>query len=265
MPFTFSHPAAAVPLRHALGRFGVLSALVIGSTTPDMGYFLPWLGVSSRVTHGLEGLFSFCLPLGAVMYLLFHALLKAPCLDLMPRCMRVRLLPHAGHGPWLPHGTSPWGVPVSLLLGAVTHIVWDSFTHAGAPAVIALPVLNALLFEVHGYQVLLFKLLQHVSSLVGLALLAWWGWCWLRVAAVSTEPHSRLLSASTRAGLWILFGVLPPMVALRGTLTAIREAGLPRVEGVVVHFVVLDVMVLGSILLLYSVAWQTLAWRIRPR
>lgn len=265
MPFTFAHPAAAVPLRHALGRFGVLSALIIGSMTPDMGYFVPWLGVSSRVTHGLTGLFSFCLPVGILMYLLFHAVLKMPSLDLMPRGLRGRLLPYAGPGSWLSSGTSVWGVPASLLLGAVTHIVWDSFTHVGAPAVIALPVLNALLFKVHGYEVFLFKLLQHLSSLVGLALLTWWGWRWFRKAPISAEPHLGLLSVSARSGLWILFGVVPPLVALRGTLTGIREAGLPRVEGVVVHFVVLDVMVLGSIFLLYGLAWQALAWLIRPR
>ena len=35
MPFTFAHPAAVVPLLRPLGRYGVLSALVIGSIVPD--------------------------------------------------------------------------------------------------------------------------------------------------------------------------------------------------------------------------------------
>lgn len=264
MPFTFSHPAAAVPLHRPLGRFGVLSALVIGSATPDVTYFVP-LGVSPHLTHSLAGLLSFCLPVGCVLYLLFHALLKAPCLDLMPRWTRMRLAPHAGHGRWLASGASPWGVPVSLVLGAATHVVWDAFTHSDAPGVVALPVLSTLLFEAHGYQVFMFKLLQHLSSVLGLLLLAWWSWRWLRSAAEAPEPPPGLLSVRTRFGLWMLLGTLPLAQAFRGTLIAIREAGLPRVESVVVHFVVLNIVVLGGMLLFYSLWWQALAWRARPR
>lgn len=41
MPFTGSHPAAVLPLL----RWGLIpSALVIGSMSPDLGYFLP-LGI----------------------------------------------------------------------------------------------------------------------------------------------------------------------------------------------------------------------------
>ncbi|MSQ59664.1 MAG: DUF4184 family protein [Betaproteobacteria bacterium] len=40
MPFTIAHPAAALPLLRPLRGFGVLSALVIGSMTPDFPYFL---------------------------------------------------------------------------------------------------------------------------------------------------------------------------------------------------------------------------------
>ena len=42
MPVTIAHPIAAIPLRRPLGRLGVLSALVIGSITPDVPFFLPF-------------------------------------------------------------------------------------------------------------------------------------------------------------------------------------------------------------------------------
>lgn len=267
MPFTFSHPAAAVPLYRPLGRFGVLSALVIGSTVPDVIYFVP-LGVTARLTHGLPGLITFCLPVGMVLYLLFHLLLKKPGLDLMPRWARARLAPHAAQAAqaaWPAAGTSPWGVPVSLVLGAATHIVWDAFTHAGAFGVRLFPVLNTLLFEAHGYRLYLFKLLQHLSSVLGLALLAWWGWRWFSRLPVPAQAPAGLLSERVRWGLWALLVVAPLVAAFWRTLVVWRHAILTKAEALLVHFVVLDIMLVGGLVLLYSLVWQILAWRKPPR
>ena len=41
-------------------------------------------------------------------------------------------------------------VLLSLLAGAATHVLWDSFTHGGAAGVI-FPVLETRLFTVSGY------------------------------------------------------------------------------------------------------------------
>ena len=54
MAFTPAHAAAAVPLHRLLGSRAVLSALVIGSMTPDFAYFLP-LGVRRAQSHSLVG------------------------------------------------------------------------------------------------------------------------------------------------------------------------------------------------------------------
>lgn len=258
MPFTLSHPAAAVPLRGLLGRFGLLSALVIGSMTPDVGYFVPGLGISAAFTHSVIGVFGHGLPVGLLLYVLFHGLMKAPCVDLMPAWWRARLAPLARPGTWLAPGASPWGVPVSLLVGAATHVAWDAFTHAGTPPVQALPVLSTVLFEVGGRSILLFKFLQYLSGVLGLALLAVWVWRWASSAELAGESGSEGLSWGARAGWAALLLVLPPLMALRGTSIAIREAGLPTLERVVVHFVVLDIQALGGLLLLYSLAWQAL-------
>jgi hypothetical protein len=93
MPFTLAHPAAAVPLRGCLGRFGVLSALVIGSMTPDCSYFLPWT-VPRSETHSPSGLLWFCLPAGLLAYALFHIVLKGPLLALLPTQILGRLGDH---------------------------------------------------------------------------------------------------------------------------------------------------------------------------
>src|SRR2546422_563636 len=84
MPFTLAHPAAVIPLRRVLGRASVLSALIIGSLSPDVIYFIP-LGIGRATSHSLAGLFWFCIPVGFVGYLLFHALLRPIGYYLLPR------------------------------------------------------------------------------------------------------------------------------------------------------------------------------------
>src|SRR5262245_4745992 len=94
MPFTFAHPAAAVPLHRPFGRYGVVSALVIGSLSPDIAYFLP-LSVAHADSHSPTGLLWFCLPVSLLSYVLFHTLLKGPLLGLLPDFALSRLQAHA--------------------------------------------------------------------------------------------------------------------------------------------------------------------------
>ena len=81
MPFTFSHPAAVLPLLRPLGRFGSLSALVIGSMAPDFSFIVP-MGLSRAQTHAPAALLTYCLPAGLLAYLVFHRVLKLPLLRL---------------------------------------------------------------------------------------------------------------------------------------------------------------------------------------
>ena len=101
MPFTFAHPAAAVPLRRWLGRAGVLSALVIGSMAPDLTYFVPF-GVDRASTHSLTGVLWFCLPLGVVTYYIFNFLVRPVMYVLLPPTWRDRLTPLLDHASLIP-------------------------------------------------------------------------------------------------------------------------------------------------------------------
>jgi len=139
VPFTFAHPAA-LPLLRPLGRYGSLSALVIGSMAPDLAFFVP-LDATRGQTHGPAGLLLFCLPAGGMTYLLFHLLLKAPLLGLLGQRLQEQLAGPAARP------LARWSaVLVSLLCGAATHLVWDSFTHPGTAVVDALPALRVLIF-----------------------------------------------------------------------------------------------------------------------
>jgi hypothetical protein len=169
MPFTLAHPAAAIPLLRPLGRLGVLSALVVGSLMPDLPYFVP-MALERGATHSLAGLLWFCVPVGLLVYAIFHALIKAPCCEGLaalappPLAERLRKMSEA-------RAVRSVGVGVSVLAGAATHVVWDSFTHADGFLVAAWHVLATRLFSVGSYDVAVFKVLQHASSGIGLLVL----------------------------------------------------------------------------------------------
>ena len=64
----------------------------------------------------------------------------------------------------------------AVILGAVTHVVWDSFTHRGTVVVNAIPALKAVAFHVEGWRIRWFFVLQVLSSVFGLMVLAIWAW-----------------------------------------------------------------------------------------
>lgn len=125
MPITFAHPTAAIPFT----RLGMpLSALVVGSMMPDLPYFLH-LSTGAGYAHTPRGLVTFCLPVGFVTLWVFHTMLKRPLLSLAPPAHRRRLALAAQEFRFLPLSRLIVA-SFAVLLGAVTHVVWDSFTHS---------------------------------------------------------------------------------------------------------------------------------------
>ena len=131
MPFTISHAAAVVPLQQT--RLP-LAALMIGSMSPDFAYFLP--GEPLReLTHSIAGIFWFCWPVSFRPLVLFVRVLEEPTRALLPDRWHTRF------------ATSDREISLktlalasaAVMLGAVTHIVWDSFTHRGTSMVDAYP------------------------------------------------------------------------------------------------------------------------------
>src|SRR5262249_12717329 len=168
--------------------------------TPDFAYFLP-LGVSRGQSHSLAGLLWFCLPVGGVTYALFHGLVREPVIALMPSSLAARLSAVPSPAPRGVRGALVIGL--SLLLGALTHIAWDAFTHRGGVAVAALPSLQAVVFRVGRYPMPVYRILQHASSLLGLGVLARSSWRWLATAPTARAVPPRPLSAVTRAAIAI--------------------------------------------------------------
>jgi len=253
MPFTLAHPIAAIPLLKPLRGLGLLSALVIGSLMPDVPLFLP-VSLRRNVSHSLAGVFWFCLPLGLITYVLYDRVLERPLSALMPDGMRRRLafVQRTSRPPaWSP------AVLVSLVVGAMTHVTWDSFTHGGAAVAQLLPAIENRLFTVSGYTVYVFSVLQHASSVVGTLTLMLWIWRWYRKApeaetratpAPSADARRRIVGAiavavAAAVGVAII-SRLPVALTLRG------------LQGLTRGVVVAGLASLFMSVMVYAVAWH---------
>ncbi len=189
MPYTISHTAAVLPFSRHLARYRVLSAAVIGSMVPDFGYLLPWRFARFQ-THSAIALATFCLPVGLATYWFFQFLLKRALLELLPDGAYLRSRPSAGAAniaslaAWL---TAAAG----LLVGAVTHLVWDAFTHENARGVRMIPALDDTVADIAGHHLLAYKLMQQGSSVAGLAIAAWIVWAFAARSGGATGRPAR--------------------------------------------------------------------------
>ena len=160
MPFTLSHAAVAAPLSR---RGLVLSALVIGSMAPDFEFFLR-LSLLSRWGHTPLGIFLFALPAGLAALWLFHAVLKRPLLALLPQTLQTALAPVAARFTFGPPRQFV-RILLSLLIGSLTHALFDSITHENAPAVQLIAWLRITIAVPFFPPQPVFHLLQYAFSL----------------------------------------------------------------------------------------------------
>ncbi|OKI05317.1 hypothetical protein A6A06_11925 [Streptomyces sp. CB02923] len=193
MPFTLSHAAAVLP---ALRRTGtargplVASALVAGSFAPDVTYYadsvLPGAMLFGDVTHGLPGV----LTVDALITALLVGgwlLLREPLVALLPTAWRGRVYAVVRGRPWPAGGGALAALAlwfyVSAVLGALTHTIWDAFTHPGRWGTRLVPVLNE---TVGGFPLCTY--VQYGTSALALGAMGWFLWTALRRTPEGRPP-----------------------------------------------------------------------------
>ena len=165
MPFTFSHPAIVLPLTFLPRQWFSLTGLVIGSLTPDFEYFLR-MRIKSNYSHTIDGLFWFDLPLGLLLAFIFHNIVRNSLFDNLPTFFKSRFSGFRQFD-WNEHFKKNWFVVViSILIGAASHILWDSFTHENGYFVETIPMLTNTI-DIFGRQIPILKILQHSSTIIG--------------------------------------------------------------------------------------------------
>lgn len=257
MPFTMSHAAAVLPFYRPLARWRVLSAALIGSMVPDFHIFAPWR-MERFETHSAVALFTFSLPVGLVCYWVFQYLIKVPMIEVLPDAAFARWRPFAAPAPI--ESLRQWLIAAcGVLTGAVTHLVWDAFTHEGARGVRMLPIQDEPFFDVGHHHLLFTRVLQDVSSLVGLVIvIAVLGYA---LRSDRQEPAvSRMLSAAERhAWVWAL--TLGSCVLWAAFLAlSYLDGGIPRVGWLVYEAAIASLRGFASAAILFAVLLQ---WRLR--
>lgn len=249
VPFTPTHTLAAVPLGLLWSRPGVFSSLAIGCMVPDWPLYVPG-GPPYDLTHSFAGILIACLPLGLGLALLYQAVLKRPLFELLPAPLGRRLARFLD-GPNLARPGTLLAIAAAVALGAMTHVVWDAFTHRGAWGVALLPQLGEPLLTVSGVRIPGYAALQHGCTLFGLPLALLLFARWYRRAeqkplpATVLTPGSRLFWTAILTLLPVLIlGVmvielLVPQLTPRGVfITLVRgvtRAGLAMLASIALY------------------------------
>lgn len=170
MAFTFAHPAAVLPLQKHKKWFHP-SALVLGSMAPDFEYFL--YGKPIQVAgHTLKGLLTVNFPLLILVWVLYEAFVREALLAHMPLPVGSGMQQFRRSPQYIRHAKEALIFFYSAMLGMLTHLIWDGFTHRSGFVVQAVPVLQntVFLFE---HSIPIYKILQHGSTILGLLILGW--------------------------------------------------------------------------------------------
>ncbi len=240
MPFTAAHPAIVLPFMRLKSRWVSVTGLVVGSIAPDFAYFIPYYNFS-KLSHSLKGLLYFNLPMAFALAIVFHVLLREQIKQQLPEYLRKRAVAvkPVSIGSYLLRNAPVF--IVSALIGSFSHLFWDSFTHQTGYFVRNGQFLQQ--FVSIGFMELpLARVVQHTSTLVGFALLAW---------HISTLPSAEVKPRTMFAWLpyWVLVGFIGAVVMLLNLPGRFR---LNNLEYLVVPFLagcLLAILLLG---ILYS-------------
>jgi hypothetical protein len=222
MPFTISHAAAVLPFARLLVRWRLLSAAVVGAMVPDFGLFFPW-HIQRFETHSTVGLFTFCLPVGLAGYWVFQYLIKTPILEVLPEGAYARWRPFSSPAAFT--SIRQWILAAcGVLAGALTHLVWDAFTHEKARGVRMIPWLEDPVVDIGNHHVIGVRLMQDGGSLFGLAVVLGLVWYGLRRGREQSVPARPLRPVERRA--WLLTYVVAAL-ALSAVWWLWARAGEP--------------------------------------
>ena len=208
MPFPLAHPAAVVPLRRFCPRFFSFPALLVGSVTPDFGYFFYGTG-ADNLSHSVLGSVIFDLPVGLLGVGVFYwvswlAMRHAPVLHqriLVPIRDRRRVPALA--------------VVISVLIGSWTHLLLDSITHKNGWLAMHVAFLQIPIGTVDGHCVRVCHLLWYGCSFVGMAwlFLAFRSWQQTSTPSQVKRPWpTRYLEAGLVASLLLPIEVVHHLV-----------------------------------------------------
>jgi hypothetical protein len=161
---------------------------------------------NSSYSHTVTGLFWFDFPLAIVLCFIYHQVLRNPLFDNLPWLLNKRLVVYKDFQ-WRDYFSKNYIVVfISILIGASSHLFWDSFTHDDGFFVQRITILTDYL-EIGRLYVPVYKAFKFVCSLGGGILIL------AVIFRLKKQPYIRNLS---NPGYWLfVWGVSCTILVIR--------------------------------------------------
>lgn len=200
MPFTFSHPAIMLFLKKLSPRIFYFPVAIISSMAPDFEYFIRLRPISS-ISHSLVGVFVFDLPIAILVWLLWEKLLKRVIIPHLPKPFDKNFSGHVKSRYQLNSLRSITILIFSALIGILSHLLWDLFTHNSNALRTYLPRLLDTI-NISGYSISYFHLLQQISTVIGLLIVI------IALLIYKSESYQKLISKIAKIFFWSLTALI---------------------------------------------------------
>lgn len=196
MPFTISHPAAVLPI---LKNKNINStAAIIGSMAPDFEYFIHFKPYQVY-GHTVSGLLFYNLPLVLLVYIIIELLIKQSLIINLPKQLVCRFYSNTVQTFKLSLRSTIIFI-YSAVLGMLTHLIWDSFTHSSGVAVKWFGLNQTIEFNM--IKIPVYKLLQHGSTLIGFLIIV------LYIFNLNEKEYIQRKSKREKNSYWLKISLL---------------------------------------------------------
>ncbi len=197
MPFTPAHPAIILPLLRS--RYLSATGLVIGSISPDFEYFFK-MSVDDEHSHTIPGLIYFDLPVSLFLALIFHIVVKRNLIANLPAYFQRRAQTLLEFDFVTYVKANSWVFLLSALVGAASHIFWDSFTHNNTYFTETLPFYEGTFVPYNGVKYPLFYALQYISTGLGLSVVI--------IYILMIKPTPKRIASTPQVLYWITLMII---------------------------------------------------------
>jgi len=218
VPFTFSHPAAVLPLAFIQKKWLSVTGLVIGSITPDFEYFFN-MEQDSIYSHTWAGIFWFDLPLALIIVYLYNSLVRKSLIENLPQFLNTRFSRFESSSRNLNNIKDFAVVVFSLITGITSHIIWDKITHKTV----------RLIDEQEHYNAF-----WEANSVIGAVIIA---------AVILNMPRGRKTQKSSILFYWLMISIITTSIIYIRFLatTEFRDLGVSAISGFFIGLVATSV------------------------
>jgi hypothetical protein len=163
---------------------------------PDFEFFFQMREVEN-IGHHWYGILLFDLPVAILCCFAFHNLLKQLLIINLPAVYRNKLMDVFEFNWNAYSAANKVKILWSLLVGILSHIAWDGFTHYDGFFVLALPILQTSI-SIMGKQIPTYFSMQVISSIVGM-------WMVYRNVAKLPSTATQSYTVKTNVYYWPVF------------------------------------------------------------